>query len=212
MTDLVRDYEQLRAETAQMFAFDPDALTMLQTLQIDLVALLRLEIDTLQGTALAGTAPDLARLSVAVGLLQKLTPPRALEAAPPLPPSPDDAVAKLQALVGALADQANEEMITAAGLKEENDKLKAELESLRSLAAATPTPSPPTPPPTPPSTSRLATTDGAPVGPEPPKRDNNGRSASVPPHYLKSGQPREEWRDYIDGAGNIMTGGRWGPI
>lgn len=212
MTDLTRDYEQLRAETAAMFAFDPTTLSTLQTLQIDLVSLLRLEVDALQGTALAGGTPDLARLSAAVTLLQKLVPPRALEAAPPRSDEPD-AVAKLQALITGYIVAADEEMQIAETLKIENEALRAELEKLKFPGtAATPAPSPPPTPP-PPSQPRLATTDGAPVAPEPPKRDTNNRSAQPPAHFLKSGQPVDPGIAYVNPGGSISRGGDyWGPI
>lgn len=35
------------------------------------------------------------------------------------------------------------------------------------------------------------------------------RQREIPAHYLKSGQPAEPWRDYIDSGGNIITPRRW---
>jgi hypothetical protein len=74
MTDDPRAvYEALHRSAAEMFGYSGD-LTLTQGLQVDLASVLRLEIDALQGQRLAGQAIDLARLSTAFLMLQKLLP------------------------------------------------------------------------------------------------------------------------------------------
>jgi hypothetical protein len=74
-------YTALRAETVRLLGLDPaGTMSLAQDLQVDLLALLRLEVDTLNGRVLAGEAVDLNRLSVAFGMLQKLLPPAELKA------------------------------------------------------------------------------------------------------------------------------------
>ena len=68
------------AETAEMFNYDLANLSLTQGLQLDLVSLLRLEIDTMSGAVLAGKTVDLARLVAAHGLLAKMLPQSALVA------------------------------------------------------------------------------------------------------------------------------------
>ncbi len=48
-----------------------------------------------------------------------------------------------------------------------------------------------------------------------PAANNNDRRAQPPQHYLKSGQPAEPWRDYVNADGYISMncgGNRWGPV
>ena len=73
-------FERLRAETATLLKLDlADDLPLTQSLQLDLVSLLRLEVGDLQGKVLAGDTVDLNRLAVAFGMLQKLLPPAELK-------------------------------------------------------------------------------------------------------------------------------------
>jgi hypothetical protein len=67
-------YERLKLETAQMLGLNTDSSSLLENLQVDLVSLLRLQIDDLQGRVLNGEQVDLGRLSTAVAMLQKLLP------------------------------------------------------------------------------------------------------------------------------------------
>jgi hypothetical protein len=73
-------YEQLKRETAEMFGYDLANLSLTQGLQLDLVSLLRLEVDTMQGAVLAGEKVDLQRLVAAHGLLRQMLPAQALVA------------------------------------------------------------------------------------------------------------------------------------
>ena len=75
-------YDTLRTETATMLRLNLADLSLVEGLQLDLVALLRLEIDSLQGAALFGEQIDLQRLAVAHGMLQKMLPEKSLVASP----------------------------------------------------------------------------------------------------------------------------------
>jgi hypothetical protein len=79
--DPAQTYERLRAETAEMLKLDAANLSLVEGLQLDLVSLLRLEVDGLQGAVLAGEQVDLARLSTALAMLQKLLPTQLAPAA-----------------------------------------------------------------------------------------------------------------------------------
>jgi hypothetical protein len=84
MTDPKIAYERLRGETAKMLGIDPsESLSLIQNLQIDLLALLRLSVADLQGSALAGENVDLDKLSDSLAMLQKLLPESSLMAQPP---------------------------------------------------------------------------------------------------------------------------------
>jgi hypothetical protein len=74
-------YAALRAETAGMLKLDAANLSLVEGLQLDLVSLLRLEVDGLQGAVLSGDQVDLARLSTALAMLQKLLPTQLAPAA-----------------------------------------------------------------------------------------------------------------------------------
>ena len=125
-------YQLLRRETATILKLgDVDALGLVEGLQLDLVSLLRLEVDGLQGQVLAGQQVDLGRLTSALTMLRQLLPTQALVASPSLPETStrrlgSDHRAKLRALIeqtvfaperveaAALADaQAREERVAA---------------------------------------------------------------------------------------------------
>jgi hypothetical protein len=131
-------YARLRAETARMLGFDnPASLSLVQGLQLDLTALLRLTLDGLQGQALAGQEIDLGRLQSAFGMLQKLLP----AAAAPAPVAPDTEGHAVRARFAELIEgyvTANE-ATEAAALEREEAIMAAE-------AAGLPPPSPPSPP------------------------------------------------------------------
>ena len=85
--DPATTYERLKIETAEMLNLNVASSSLLENLQVDLVALLRLEIDTLQGAVLAGESVDLNRLSTALTMLRTLLPAQALVAPAPAPES-----------------------------------------------------------------------------------------------------------------------------
>jgi hypothetical protein len=111
-------YERLRAETAEMLGLGVTDLSLVQGLQLDLVSLLRLEVDGLAGQVLAGKVVDLTRLATAVGMLQKLLPERALVSAPAAETTNPDAREKLRVLLEA-GDAAEDERWAAMCAAEE---------------------------------------------------------------------------------------------
>ena len=214
MNDPAAAYDRLRTETAAMFGFDVSNLTLTQGLQLDLVSLLRLEVDTMQGAVFAGETVDLKRLEMAHDMLQKLLPEKALVAPAPTPDARKDDTAEVEAMITGLlrvreraaailtADRMwREEMaaIVAAG----GDVLAAVAPSVAdggraqsgsgvshppSLPAA---PDPASgPPPSLPLTSEQKM-----------ERANNDRQP--PAHYLR-GEP-EEWRRHIGADGSIIA-------
>lgn len=103
IADPAAAYERLKIETAAMLGFDVSDLTLTQGLQLDLVSLLRLEVDTMQGAALSGEQVDLQRLAVAHGMLQKMLPPQALVApAQTTGPNYDAALLQVDAMLNGL--------------------------------------------------------------------------------------------------------------
>jgi hypothetical protein len=71
-------YARLKNETAAMFGLNIEKLSLLDELRLDLISLLRLEVGSLQGKALAGQTIDLDRLNTAHNMLAKLLPPSTL--------------------------------------------------------------------------------------------------------------------------------------
>lgn len=183
MSDPAEAYAALRDETARMFGYDLGNLSLTQGLQIDLVSLLRLEVDTMQGQVLAGETVDLNRLVTAHAMLQKMLPERALVAPAPAPEARfgPNAREKLRALI---------ERTVLANDVAEAERLRdvREREEQAAVAAAAPfEPTPVAPPPP----------------PEQPRAENvvpfDPNSVRPPAHYLRDGQPREPWRDHYDG-------------
>jgi hypothetical protein len=184
-------YERLRTETAAMLRLNLADLTLTEGLQLDLVALLRLEIDSLQGAALSGETVDLQRLAAAHGMLQKMLPERALVAsAPPAEPR-----------FGPTARQRLRELIERTVLREDPPEVEAERawrDEMQAVAGAggdvaeVAKPAPFLP------ASEPAT---APSPPPPPKpmsdieRMNAANSKPIPSHYLRDFQQLDEpWR------------------
>jgi hypothetical protein len=173
-------YDRLRAETAEMFDYDLASASLTQGLQIDLVSLLRLEIDTMSGRVLAGETVDLQRLVAAHGLLQKMLPAQALVA--PAPGGGHDFAGARAELTQFLIKRANalerREQRESERLREENARLTEEIRLLR--AARESEQQPPAPPPP----TNVISIDGA-------------ARAKPPARYLKQ---REPWDSHDDGA------------
>ena len=200
--DPAATYERLRAETAEMFDYDLASASLTQGLQIDLVSLLRLEIDGMSGRVLAGETVDLTRLVAAHGLLRQMLPERALVA--PAPPAETrfgpDHRARLRELINKtllLADDVNEaERLADAMLREE---------AIQAQAAGVPVEAPVAPqPPEPPRADNVVPIDGT----------ARANSTKPPSRYLKDGQPHEPWRDHVERSGDSMMAyrrDRWSP-
>jgi hypothetical protein len=138
--DPAATYERLKTETAGMFGYDLADLSLTQGLQIDLVSLLRLEVDSMQGKVLAGETVDLARLVAAHGLLAKMLPTSALVAPAAAADHHDQFAGAREELARFLADRAerikarevreSERLLEVnAKLREENERLTAQLKA-----------------------------------------------------------------------------------
>jgi hypothetical protein len=181
MSDPAHDYEMLRAETAQMLGIDLAALSPADGLRLDLTALLRLSLDTLQGQALSGREVDLSRLQACYGMLAKLLP--AAVEAPPQLREDHSARAKVAALIAGYVT-ANE-----AGEAESDERLWEALatDALAEKTAALTSLLLGTPPPAALAPASTPTTQS----PQPPLPSPN--AASPPTHYLRDGS--EPWRE-----------------
>jgi hypothetical protein len=212
--DLLRS----RQEAALLLRLDPSNLSPSDALRCDLIATLRLSIDSAQADALEGRAADLGRLIVATEALVKLLPGE-----PPKPESHearDEAVAPLLKLFRHLHESVN-------ALSAENAHLKAQLagghgSALPSLrgdsTAIDPTLSDIVPP------GERAERDAGPRrGPDdPPPRSTriieavpNPPAAPAAPQYDYS---REQgWKDFVEPDGTIRStprgrGHYFGPV
>jgi DNA-binding SARP family transcriptional activator len=133
MNDPASAYQKMRSETAKMLGLDPSASSLIQGLQIDLIALLRLSVDTLQGQVLAGEDVDLDRLADSLSMLRQLLPPELLQAQPQLveeEPSEreaSEALRELTRLLDGYSDQRRREM--AADPQAARESFEVELQA-----------------------------------------------------------------------------------
>jgi hypothetical protein len=183
-SDPAAAYERLKIETARMLNLSADSASLVEGLQVDLVALLRLEIDTLQGAVLAGDSVDLGRLASALTMLRSLLPAQALVSAPPA----------AETRFGPNARQRLRDLIEKTVLRDdpyETERLRVvrEREEQAAIAAALPVEATKAaPPPQSPRSDNVVPIDGA----------ARANSALPPLGYLRDDQ-REPWRDYYDG-------------
>jgi hypothetical protein len=195
-------YDRLRAETAQMFDYDLANASLTQGLQIDLVSLLRLEIDSMSGAVLAGKTVDLSRLVAAHGLLKQMLPERSLVA--PAPPAEvrfsGEHQAKLRRLIEktVLTPSADDHIaIAERAWKDEQMALAAASDNWTwqpaPLAAATPSAA---------DGGRAQSSDIAlrsmPLPAAPADQPPLPKRGEVPAHYLKQDEP---WREFVDESG-----------
>jgi hypothetical protein len=116
MSNPSASYQTLRLETAALLKLDVNNLGLVEGLQLDLVRLLRLIVDELQGKVLAGEPVDLDRLATALGMLQKLLPAQALVAPTPAP----------EGRFGPSAQERLRRLIETTVLREDPPELEAE--------------------------------------------------------------------------------------
>jgi hypothetical protein len=200
--DLLRS----RQEAALLLRLDPSNLSASDALRCDLIATLRLSIDSAQADALDGRAADLGRLIVATESLVKLLPSE--------PPQPvnriDPRKIMLETYLGMRrrGEIAGPEYSRDAALKRIAE-LEAEVAALKAAGA----PAPEEPSATPPAAShassnvvplpRSASTGapGAPAAPAPPP-------AQAPAYDYNA---RSDWKDWVNSDGSIRSTprGRW---
>jgi hypothetical protein len=151
--DPAHDYEILRVSTAQMLGLDLANLSPAEGLRLDLTVLLRLQLDALQGLALAGQDIDLSRLQSCYVMLSKLLP-QAVEA-PPEVHEDHDVRAKVAKLLRGFEEarlfeeaESDERLLEALAADALADVMLSPTANV-AVDAATPTPPPPPPPPPP---------------------------------------------------------------
>ena len=198
MSDPASTYARLKAETAAMLGLDPADLSKTEGLRLDITSLLLLEIHSLQGSILANDQIDLARLSSALTMLQKLLPSEALNAPVPLANSNHDFAGAKEELDRLLIQRAERlearEIRESERLREEIAHLREENARLAAQIKAEPQPAPPAPAAQPSNVAYL------------PSRTTDGRPS---PHYLKDGQPREPWD--CGGSDGVLIAPAWSP-
>jgi len=139
IADPAASYERLHAETAEMLGLDLADLSLVQGLGLDLVSLLRLEIDSMQGAVLSGKLIDLPRLVACHGMLAKLLPERSL-VAPAAAEVHSDARERLAALIAA-GDAAEDERLAEASNHEDRVMTAEAFGGVEPPAATAPAPS-----------------------------------------------------------------------
>jgi hypothetical protein len=189
--------ERLKVETAAMLSLDPANLSLTQGLQLDLVSLLRLEVDTMQGKVLAGETVDRDRLVTAHAMLQKMLPAQALVAPASEPEARfgDEHRRKLRDMIQRVVFAGAEEEAAALADACEREERVMQAEALGLLPASEPVTAAPV---------RLndevddaacaATRNGD-------RTHGSGQPAATALRYLRG--PRESWRDHAE-SGNVV--------
>ncbi len=183
MNELAVRYDRLRRDTARLLNFDIDDLTPAQEVRLDRVSALRLEVDRLQMLQLSGQSFDLLKLVAASEMLENLMN--------------DGVHLDLQPSQGQFAGAREELAAVIENLARASEYKIAEAHAREEAAMSE------------------EAFDQQPVikhepKAEPPIIEEPTNVVAIPAHYLKSGQPAEPWRNYIDAYGNIRTSrSRW---
>jgi hypothetical protein len=192
-TDKAALYQRLRRETAGMLGYALDNLSPAQELRLNVVSVLRLEVDALQGRSIAGESFDLGRLLEAAERLEKLLPtPEPARSRDP----GEDAREQLRRLIMKHVEVHRQDEIREIDLlRRENQELREEIMALR--GAPPPLLEPKALPP--------------PAETPPPKPFVNG----IQPHEVeRTFSGTEPWRPYVTGHGGVPNdlywGGAWG--
>ena len=206
MTGPAAAYEALRASTAEMLRLDPANLSLVEGLQLDLIALLRLTTSDMQGAAVSGGAVDLDRLSTALQMLQKLLPEKSLVASAPTPetrfgPSARERLRKLIEKTVLTDGAADREREAALMLKEEEMALAAAAFAAAGGDASGGGVLPPSPSRAPDHAVRalenLQPGAAAATADAQKRRDREHTPSNPPPG------PKEPWRDYVNSDGIV---------
>jgi hypothetical protein len=121
-------YERLRQSSCEMLGFDAK-LSGLQSIHVDTVSSIRLELDALQSRQLSGQSVDIGRLADLCKLLRSLLPATATEMKPDYTHEFDGALETFAKLIenGATAIEARRVHLSEIQVK----TLQAEVEALR---------------------------------------------------------------------------------
>jgi uncharacterized small protein (DUF1192 family) len=202
MNDDATLYRKLRAETAELLGYS-EPLSTAQSVKVDLVASLRLALDTFTAAQLAGEKVDTNKLLSAAEALERLLPKAASFNTEVV--DSHTARAKLAALLDQLGEvQADDKVERIAALEAEVAELRATLAAKDStikvlsggaasaVDAASPAPPAPPPPP-PPQTSSQP--------PLPPRSPTNTPPAAYLARY------DEPWRPHVGGGTSLPVPG-----
>jgi hypothetical protein len=197
------DLQRSRQEAALLLRLDPQNLSPSDALRCDLIATLRLSIDSAQADALEGRAADLGRLIVATESLVKLLPSE-----PPKPESQrDDPRVVLWNIIKEGRDRLAEGFEGYDGKVRQIEVLQAELAAKDAEIAALKSA------PALPDVSMLAESvpAPAPAGNVVPLARNPSSPARAP------AAPQQGSKDYVEADGTIRPtprgrGHYWGPV
>jgi hypothetical protein len=208
--DLLRS----RQEAALLLRLDPSNLSPSDALRCDLIATLRLSIDSAQADALEGRAADLGRLIVATESLVKLLPSE-----PPKPESQrDDPRVVLWNIIKEGRDRAALGFEGYDGKVRQVEALQAELASrdaeIERLKAGAPAPAD-----VPTLVERVPAPAGnvVPISKPQPKHSAAAAAPAPRPAAAYDYDTNRSWRDHVLPSGEItatpMSKGRWwGPV
>jgi hypothetical protein len=188
--DIRKMSQKLRSQTCALLGLDPNALSLAQQLRVNRASALRLQIDDLEAAQLRGQSIDINKLVEASEALERLVGGNPEAAA-----RPDFSGAKELAQLFAQRAAAVErrERVELTRLAAENARLLEENTRLTAKLNAAPQPAPP---------NNVVPIDGT-------ARANATRP---PERYLRDGQPREPWRDYVEGArAGALIAPAWSP-
>jgi hypothetical protein len=227
------DRAQARREAAVLLGVDIEHLSAADGLRIDMVAALRLVIDSEQASILSGGSADLGKLNVAVQSLIALLPNRELPEPTPAEGGPDDPRTIMFETYMAMRKRGEiaDPMSTFEGRAREVERLRARVAELEAAGGA---PAPEEPGASSganapvggnvvplPGAKRKHVSDlppasaSAPAAPPPPA----AASAPVAGELVMVVDPSSEepWRDYVEPTGEIRStprvpGRYWGPV
>jgi hypothetical protein len=204
MDDRAKFYHSVRASTIALLGYDPNNLTLQQSLKVDLASSLCLEIDRITAAQLSGTAVDLRELILATESLTRLMSPAAGDA------SISEFAGAREELAALILHRienirARDEMQADAAERADAELEKPDdVEAALGVASSTPArsvvrPPDPEPPPQPPW--GVPPTEPA-AAPETDIQKMNRVNAQKPPaHYLRG--PDEPWRPFVNEDGII---------
>jgi hypothetical protein len=183
MLDGPEFFDALRADTSRLLGFSSvDGLAPSQSLKVDIVSSLRLELDRVQAAQLRGEPIDMKVLMMAGEMLERLLRPA--EAVVAGADQFSDARERLAQLIDGLAGAAEHEQARVE--REEITRLKAEVESLRAMLQRGSVPGDVTP-------------EALPSPAVDPEEAKKCESARILAEMTK---PRDEpWRPFVDASG-----------
>jgi hypothetical protein len=188
------DLQRSREEAALLLRLDPQNLSPSDALRCDLIATLRLSIDSAQADALDGRAADLGRLIVATESLVKLLPSEPPKAAS----SHVDPRQRMWETYSAMRErgEAFERTQVVPGLQARIAELEAEIAQLKGEGPPEPSPQGRLP-----ENVRTLSPKGAPAASTEPAQPKPRPSPSVVVI-----EPRDEpWRAYVEPDGSIRS-------